>query len=144
FAAAQDGIGELAGWRRPVPLKSSRSVLHHDGGTNRDAIIEVLDVLIGHAETTGRDRLADRLRLVGAVDPVQRRAEIHRASAERVLDAAGHVTRQIGAAAQRVRGRDRKSTRLNSSHVKISYAVFCLKKKKKKAEEWDGSTASPQ
>src|SRR5207253_11322923 len=28
--------------------------------------------------------------------------------------------------------RDRKSTRLNSSHVAISYAVFCLKKKKKK------------
>src|SRR5438874_8858171 len=27
--------------------------------------------------------------------------------------------------------RDRKSTRLNSSHVEISYAVFCLKKKKK-------------
>src|SRR5437870_9672785 len=27
---------------------------------------------------------------------------------------------------------DRKSTRLNSSHVAISYAVFCLKKKKKK------------
>src|SRR5690606_41298413 len=29
---------------------------------------------------------------------------------------------------------DRKSTRLNSSHVKISYAVFCLKKKKKSNE----------
>src|SRR5690606_40501426 len=29
---------------------------------------------------------------------------------------------------------DRKSTRLNSSHVKISYAVFCLKKKKKKTD----------
>src|SRR5690349_22144910 len=28
---------------------------------------------------------------------------------------------------------DRKSTRLNSSHVEISYAVFCLKKKKNKA-----------
>src|SRR5699024_11345895 len=28
------------------------------------------------------------------------------------------------------RSRDRKSTRLNSSHVSISYAVFCLKKKK--------------
>src|SRR5690349_22753426 len=28
--------------------------------------------------------------------------------------------------------RDRKSTRLNSSHVEISYAVFCLKKKKNK------------
>src|SRR5688572_32421018 len=31
-------------------------------------------------------------------------------------------------------GRDRKSTRLNSSHSQISYAVFCLKKKKKKAQ----------
>src|SRR2546430_12434295 len=29
-------------------------------------------------------------------------------------------------------GQDRKSTRLNSSHSQISYAVFCLKKKKKK------------
>src|SRR5260364_457993 len=32
-------------------------------------------------------------------------------------------------------GRDRKSTRLNSSHQIISYAVFCLKKKKKKKEK---------
>src|SRR5205807_5127860 len=32
-------------------------------------------------------------------------------------------------------GRDRKSTRLNSSHLVISYAVFCLKKKKKINEE---------
>src|SRR5687768_17783703 len=31
----------------------------------------------------------------------------------------------------RLRGRDRKSTRLNSSHGYISYAVFCLKKKKR-------------
>src|SRR5579872_7576392 len=31
--------------------------------------------------------------------------------------------------------RDRKSTRLNSSHVRISYAVFCLKKKKKKQKK---------
>src|SRR3712207_7913327 len=31
-----------------------------------------------------------------------------------------------------VRRQDRKSTRLNSSHANISYAVFCLKKKKKK------------
>src|SRR5258707_11949777 len=34
--------------------------------------------------------------------------------------------RSLGRAA----GRDRKSTRLNSSHANISYAVFCLKKKK--------------
>src|SRR3712207_7380890 len=31
------------------------------------------------------------------------------------------------------RPRDRKSTRLNSSHANISYAVFCLKKKKRQA-----------
>src|SRR5476651_2769945 len=33
---------------------------------------------------------------------------------------------------------DRKSTRLNSSHANISYAVFCLKKKKKKKYEQTG------
>src|SRR5690606_41587738 len=36
-----------------------------------------------------------------------------------------HVQRTVAARIQQ----DRKSTRLNSSHVKISYAVFCLKKK---------------
>src|SRR5690606_41407679 len=42
-----------------------------------------------------------------------------------------------GAARRRAGGgrRDRKSTRLNSSHVKISYAVFCLKKKSYHLEE---------
>src|SRR2546430_12844683 len=34
---------------------------------------------------------------------------------------------------------DRKSTRLNSSHSQISYAVFCLKKKKKRVETLDHS-----
>src|SRR5256886_9068959 len=33
---------------------------------------------------------------------------------------------------------DRKSTRLNSSHSQISYAVFCLKKKQKRARSWKG------
>src|SRR5690606_40159159 len=36
---------------------------------------------------------------------------------------------QLRAGARPAIGLDRKSTRLNSSHVKISYAVFCLKKK---------------
>src|SRR6266436_1861929 len=36
----------------------------------------------------------------------------------------------------KTRARDRKSTRLNSSHGYISYAVFCLKKKKKKASPY--------
>src|SRR5438874_3213018 len=38
-------------------------------------------------------------------------------------------------ASRPVAARDRKSTRLNSSHVEISYAVFCLKKKKKKKKK---------
>src|SRR3712207_8599935 len=37
---------------------------------------------------------------------------------------------QVGTATFAVTPRDRKSTRLNSSHANISYAVFCLKKKK--------------
>src|SRR2546422_7556661 len=37
---------------------------------------------------------------------------------------------QYDAGGATIRGRDRKSTRLNSSHGYISYAVFCLKKKK--------------
>src|SRR3712207_8288646 len=37
--------------------------------------------------------------------------------------------------AEEVRDVDRKSTRLNSSHANIPYAVFCLKKKKKKKRE---------
>src|SRR5437773_7792510 len=39
------------------------------------------------------------------------------------------------------RCRDRKSTRLNSSHITISYAVFCLKKKRK-ASDLSGSVTS--
>src|SRR2546429_9201209 len=42
---------------------------------------------------------------------------------------AGHVGARLLAGGLQ-RGRDRKSTRLNSSHGYISYAVFCLKKKK--------------
>src|SRR3712207_8942761 len=37
-------------------------------------------------------------------------------------------------------GEDRKSTRLNSSHANISYAVFCLKKKKQQASGTYGTT----
>src|SRR3712207_6985297 len=47
---------------------------------------------------------------------------------------AGGGARRLGRGAAgggRARRADRKSTRLNSSHANISYAVFCLKKKKK-------------
>src|SRR2546430_7732439 len=41
-----------------------------------------------------------------------------------------HIKRSIRRGSAQVDERDRKSTRLNSSHSQISYAVFCLKKKK--------------
>src|SRR2546422_4303464 len=47
-----------------------------------------------------------------------------------------HFARAVHVVAHdRFAGKDRKSTRLNSSHGYISYAVFCLKKKKKKSDE---------
>src|SRR3712207_7794621 len=46
-------------------------------------------------------------------------------------DHGGDVDHAAIARRLRERIRDRKSTRLNSSHANISYAVFCLKKKKK-------------
>src|SRR2546430_12374696 len=46
----------------------------------------------------------------------------------------GHSQLAAGAALARGGSPDRKSTRLNSSHSQISYAVFCLKKKKNRAD----------
>src|SRR2546429_6633799 len=47
------------------------------------------------------------------------------------VGAAGVVRQSHPAHGERIPVRDRKSTRLNSSHGYISYAVFCLKKKKR-------------
>src|SRR2546426_4530937 len=47
---------------------------------------------------------------------------------------AGHEVDRVGEQHLDPRQADRKSTRLNSSHLVISYAVFCLKKKKKKEQ----------
>src|SRR5690606_40039415 len=63
-----------------------------------------------------------RIVLVQGIEPSFR----WRDYCEEILD----VTRGLGVGT--VVTLDRKSTRLNSSHVKISYAVFCLKKKKRK------------
>src|SRR5690606_41328551 len=49
--------------------------------------------------------------------------------------ATGRLLRRDADPAHRRSSEDRKSTRLNSSHVKISYAVFCLKKKIQQLEE---------
>src|SRR5947209_12228329 len=64
---------------------------------------------------------------------------------------AGHLHRVVGVESHAVnrgrdgrelRARDRKSTRLNSSHANISYAVFCLKKKKNSESDAQDGTAA--
>src|SRR3712207_7078208 len=64
---------------------------------------------------------------VGAVDVARARQR----DAEDLRDAAGGGRHQHHPVAQ-----DRKSTRLNSSHANISYAVFCLKKKPTRAQSY--------
>src|SRR5690606_40070591 len=71
------------------------------------------DKLARSLETAVRKRNVDPERIDRAVTGIQRQLE----SSGEIEIASGEI------------GRDRKSTRLNSSHVKISYAVFCSKKK---------------
>src|SRR5690606_41337771 len=68
--------------------------------------------------------MSDKAPLIGQNRPIQCYYEFHIYSRTVVLSLC------YARPASGLAGRDRKSTRLNSSHVKISYAVFCLKKKK--------------
>src|SRR3712207_8644094 len=69
---------------------------------------------------------ADRLRATEAVlDRRTDERDTARADLDRRTDELAETHRELATA----RERDRKSTRLNSSHANISYAVFCLKKK---------------
>src|SRR2546430_10901721 len=61
--------------------------------------------------------------------PQQRRGFLHSGINGRARARPGGHNNMVDKLHQRVAG-DRKSTRLNSSHSQISYAVFCLKKKK--------------
>src|SRR5256885_8075954 len=74
-------------------------------------------------------RVCQAVRLVGQ-GPAGRRANAARGDVDRGAARLHRVQRQADQR-RRVAHRDRKSTRLNSSHLVISYAVFCLKKKNK-------------
>src|SRR3712207_7335486 len=80
-------------------------------------------------------------RVVGVAGRLPEGVRLRQLVASRVVGVGGRVAERVGRAQQQPAGvvardadaavRDRKSTRLNSSHANISYAVFCLKKKKK-------------
>src|SRR5438874_4669026 len=88
-------------------------------------VLTVLELLQAHRQMSG-PKLAERL-------------EVDVRSVRRYIT----MLQDLGIPIEAERGRygnyrlmrDRKSTRLNSSHVEISYAVFCLKKKKKKKKK---------
>src|SRR3712207_7745469 len=74
---------------------------------------------------------ADELTLEAATElgrPVY--VAINKGTSMKTLDKKGQVEEITFDGNGEINGVDRKSTRLNSSHANISYAVFCLKKKK--------------
>src|SRR5690348_17570499 len=75
-----------------------------------------------------KERLDARRRLSAGADTIHGREPDVAAAACRGAGALGDLWKVCNCD----RGPDRKSTRLNSSHPSISYAVFCLKKKKTK------------
>src|SRR3712207_7713416 len=83
-------------------------------------------------EIEGARAVADRaLEAVESFEPrvslLERRVASQRRVVRGLRDDASTASKDLGKALTA----DRKSTRLNSSHANISYAVFCLKKKKK-------------
>src|SRR5690606_39819766 len=106
-ACATTGVNNSAG-RATVyeDVRTSSSIVQGIGIESQD-IVAVTDRMM-------RDMLANQL-LAG------------RSPAPRVIIDSQYFTNESSS-----RIKDRKSTRLNSSHVKISYAVFCLKKKRRK------------
>src|SRR5258706_5617880 len=88
-----------------VLVPGAALVPHDHGGANGDAVVEIGDVFVGHAEASGRHRLADRVRLVRAVNAIKRRAEIHGPGARPGVDAARHISRQVRPSRQPLRTR---------------------------------------
>src|SRR5262249_57107533 len=80
-------------------------VWHQDLGAGGTAGEKIDHMVFDEREAAGRPRLSDGLRRIGAVDPVNGPAEIHRARAERITRAAGHPARQIRLARNHLRRR---------------------------------------
>src|SRR5690554_7063209 len=89
------------------------------GGQVHNLLDKRLAILIGRMSFAGVDDLNGAIRV--ANQPLEALQVIH--------DEVGALIG--GESSSEADGQDRKSTRLNSSHVRISYAVFCLKKKNK-------------
>src|SRR5271166_6783927 len=83
----------------------SHSLPDDDLGADRHPIVKVDHVVVDEPKAARRDGVADRLRLVRAVDAVHGLTEVHRARAHRIARAARHETRQVGLALDHFRRR---------------------------------------
>src|SRR5437588_6906938 len=70
-------------------------------------------------------------------DPAQAKCETKFETTPERMSGSGGNGPGLNQTISTLANRDRKSTRLNSSHTVISYAVFCLKKKKKKRARYN-------
>src|SRR2546430_272778 len=92
----------------------------HTGIADRDQQLTIADFRLD-------GKLTSATRFLHGVDAVEHEVHENLLQLHTVCHHLGKVLGKLGADGDRV---DRKSTRLNSSHSQISYAVFCLKKKK--------------
>src|SRR5438034_1418471 len=140
--------GGGAGGRAPPPVheQSGDRQPEEDPVPERDVVHELAEGAVGHGQHDRPGALQDDRRARRAVDGVQlgepreehpvrrHRLEHARRHEDHEIEKAERGRRDAGGDEGAARGPehgDRKSTRLNSSHTVISYAVFCLKKKKK-------------
>src|SRR5438874_5261359 len=112
---AGEALGEIAAAAYDSDLSSSGAA---SAGENYDLLIRNGHIIDG----TGNPWFAGDVAVSG--DRIAAVGDLREAHGKREVDAQGRIVAPGFI--------DRKSTRLNSSHVEISYAVFCLKKKKKK------------
>src|SRR5690606_36313239 len=121
-ARARSGLdaAEVAVRRAELDLQRTRVVSPFSGRVANLRVVPGQTVKVG-----------DELVTISDIDPIRLEVQV-------LEGAVGHLS--IGGSARVTFSAfpgDRKSTRLNSSHVKISYAVFCLKKKKNTIESRD-------
>src|SRR5205814_5391419 len=138
---------------KTFPIEAVREAYaagHRDFGENRvqealqkmgnSADLDIRWHLLGHLQTNKARKAGPAFATIHSIDSLELLQKIDAAAAEEgrapelliQVDLAGEAAK-FGAApgeVPRLLEADRKSTRLNSSHLGISYAVFCLKKKK--------------
>src|SRR5690625_6378805 len=133
----RDGVDTLVVWKLDRLGRSTKDILTvADGLSDRGIGLRVLTgTLAGTYSPTGEGKFF--FTMMAAFAELERDLNRERTmaglAAARAQGRVGGRPRVMDpdklAAARARRAKDRKSTRLNSSHVAISYAVFCLKKK---------------